>query len=623
MIADKGFGELLQELREKKNVTLDLLGVGLRDAGKLSRVETGKVEAEKLLRDRLLARLGVAEENYENYLHYSEYKEWRERQDIVHSILHRNMEEAKQQLEAYKDGHSVEQSLEYQFYLSMLVQIRRIEGAGKEELRELFRQTLELTVPGDSVNEPTKLLLSVEELNLLLEYVFYSEEEFSAAWYEALFSYVEGLGLDKLTMAKIYPKLVFYYCRKRKIEETDKVELSRLLQLCNKAIEILQKGNRMFYLWELLQIKEQVLQGLICRNADKGETAVKRLKEWQQTCVNWYTTLEEVYEEYGVTKETQDFCYLYVDREAYCIGDVIRIRRKMFGMTMQQLCDGICSERTISRLERNETAPHRNIVRELFYRLKIPAEFCRTDLVTGNPEAIWLFGEAKRKSNQRKVDESDALLKQISTMVSFEIPGNRQAIRRIELSNEWNRRRKNGEKLDRQYSVEQLKGILEDTIPYEIAVAPGEKYLTQNEVSCLHNIMNDSEYTYSEMEQCTVALYDLYENQRRFEECFDMYEFVMGAIASNFGNKGEYDLSDEIGIKIIKNGLLYRRMRRIYKEKYSMLWNDVQRVKNQHPAKKGVDTKKELLNCIYLCEMCDNVHQLSFLEDAMKNGIDE
>lgn len=42
MVIDKSFGELLQELREKKNVTLDVLGAGLCDAGKLSRIENGK-----------------------------------------------------------------------------------------------------------------------------------------------------------------------------------------------------------------------------------------------------------------------------------------------------------------------------------------------------------------------------------------------------------------------------------------------------------------------------------------------------------------------------------------------------------------------------------------------------
>ena len=52
-----------------------------------------------------------------------------------------------------------------------------------------------------------------------------------------------------------------------------------------------------------------------------------------------------------------------------------------------------------------------------------------------------------------------------------------------------------------------------------------------------------------------------------------------------------------------------------------MLWTDVQREKNQHPVKRGADTKEELLKCIYLCELCGDTHMLSFLKNALENGI--
>lgn len=622
MIPYKSFGELLNELREERHVTLERLGAGLCDVGKLSRIEAGKVEAKKALRDRLLDRLGVVEENYEAFLYYSEYKGWKEQQEIVHDILHDRLADAKEKLDIYQHNYSMEQPLEYQFYLSMLVQIRRREGASEQELGELFQQALYLTVSKEMAREPERILLSVEELNLLVEYVFFCGKEERLSWYDKLFSYVESRGLDRLAMAKMYPKLVYYYCQCWEIYGVkSRAEYSRLLKLCNKAIEILQKGNRMFFLWELLIIKEQLLQTLIDENAEKGEQAVKTLKEWKQTCVNWHTTLAEVYEEYGVSKETQDFCYIYVDREAHCIEDVIRMRRKMFGMSMKQLSEGICSERTVSRLERKAKEPHREIVGLLFERLKMPAEFCRKDLVTGKPEALRLLSEAKEKCNKKEFDASHSLLEQIKSMVSYEIPGNMQVIRRLELANEWHRKRINKEELDRRYFVEQLKEILGDTIPYEIAVAPGEKYLTQNEVACLQNIMIRANCTFEEEEQCVTALYELFEKQRRLEECFDIYELVMGTIASNLGNRGEYDLSNEIGLKILRGGLIYRRLGWIYKEKYDLVWNNIQRKKSQHSTKQSVEVKKEILKCINLCEMSGDLYELPFFEKVLEMGI--
>ena len=105
------------------------------------------------------------------------------------------------------------------------------------------------------------------------------------------------------------------------------------------------------------------------------------------------------------------------------------------------------------------------------------------------------------------------------------------------------------------------------------------------------------------------------------EECFDVYELVMGTIASDLGNKGEYDLSDEIGLKILMGGLIYRRLGWIYSELYDLLWNDIQRGKNQHQVKRGADTKKELLKCIYFCEMSGDLHHLSFYKRVLEEGM--
>lgn len=570
MVKDKSFGPFVRELREKRNINLEVLCEGLCDAGKMSRIENGKVEVEKLLRDRLLGRLGVAPENYENFLYYSEYQEWKERQDIVHCILHDRLEEAEQRLVKFKSRDLTKRPLEYQFYLAMQAQIQRKKGAGEEELGELFRRAVQLTIPEGTGEELTNHCISVEEVNLLVEDLFYHQGQNIKNNYEKMICYVEHLSLDTLAMAKIYPKIVYYLYQ---VWQEDgfgsKQEISKMLRLCNKAIEVLQNGRRMFYLWELLAVKEQLLQSIL-EDIEKNGAAGKQLLEWKQTCVNWRTALEEVYKEYNISKETQDFCYLYVDMEAHCIGDVIRMRRKMFGMTMQQLSEGICSERTISRLERNVTEPQREIVRLLFKRLHMAAEFCRNDLLTEDPEAKKLFGELKQSNNKNDCEKAEKLLNEISSRVSLEIPENKQAVRRVEIISEWNKQKREKESIDKRFFVEQLKEALGYTIPYEIAVAEGEKYLTQNELSCLQNILNRLDWTYPEMRQCVEALYHLFEEQRAMKECFGMYEFVMGIVASKLGNKGEYDYADAIGLKILKNTLIYRKLGNIYEEMYSL-----------------------------------------------------
>lgn len=617
MIKDNNFGSFLSEIRTKKKIKLEQLSDGLCAVSMLSRIESGKREAEKLLKDCLLQRLGVIPENYENFLYYSVYKHWKERQGIIHCILYNEIEKAQQLLEEYYKTHDMDYSLEEQFYLTMLGQIRSYQGAERKELKEIFKRAASLTIPQLEKRSLQKRILSVEELNLYLEYLHYKEDEKLLLKYEELFSYIDTMQLDTFAMAKIYPKLVYYFLLELGEELTsDKIKVAKWLNVCNNAITILQKANRMFYFWELLGIKEKLLLYLIEVNAGMELRQTDKLKQWLKQCRDWRETLGSIYDEYNVSKETKDFCYLYVDREVYCIGDVIRIRRKMFGMSMSKLSKGICSERTISRLERHETEPQRQLVRALFERLNMATELYKTDLITDNPEALELFIEWKKQVNDRKFERGEQLLEQIKSLISLEIPENAQALRRAEIISGFYKK-----SLSKKDYVEQLKEAIEYTIPYDVAMKLKEKYLTNNEISCIQNMITKMDWFHLELKECIEMLYDLFENQKQIENCLNMYEFVMTVVSSQLGNTKEYDISDKINIKILSNALLNRRIRASYSAMYNIAWNNAQREKEKHPNQEGVDIKSMLTKCIYLCEISGDLHRIPFYKEKLEKGI--
>lgn len=57
----------------------------------------------------------------------------------------------------------------------------------------------------------------------------------------------------------------------------------------------------------------------------------------------------------------------------YMIGDWIRTMRRYRGMTQKQLCDGICSIGTLSRIERGQQTPHGHTAEMLLSRLGLSA----------------------------------------------------------------------------------------------------------------------------------------------------------------------------------------------------------------------------------------------------------
>lgn len=593
------FGEFIAKLRNEKNISQEKLCEGLCTYSMLSRFERGEREPEKLLQNRFLTRLGVVPENYENFLYYKEYCRWEKRQGIIHHILEENIERAKELLEAYRQEYDMEYALEKQFYLAMLVQIRRYEGCEDAQLAEQFGQALELTVPDLGRYGFRNRILSLEELNLLLEFYYCSGESLNC--YEELLEYIEKMESTLLALAKIYPKTVYYYYKAWNKSDEQKDLANRMLELCDKAIELLRNANRMFYLWELFCMKEQLMPVLPVEVRTNPEVQ-KHLNE----CCEWRTTLEEIYREFGVSIAMYEFCYLYVESENYCIGDVIRIRWKMLGLSQRRLCEGICDERTVSKLERNLSRPQRDVVQQLFDRLNLSTELCRTELVTDSQEAIEKYKELQHENNNHNYEVVNNLIEELRNLVSLEIASNRQLLLRNNCINRYNHGNISSEKY-----VREMKSALECTVPYSRVKASREKYLTNEEIACIHNMTLKIASGYVEMEECISILKDLCEMPRYPINYLRMYEFIMASISSYLGNCGEYKKSDEIKNMIVRVLLKNRKICGIHEALYGKVWNRIQENRNNKTVLR--ECRTELYKCIIISKLCnDNERKLIY-----------
>ena len=73
----------------------------------------------------------------------------------------------------------------------------------------------------------------------------------------------------------------------------------------------------------------------------------------------------------------RDCVYLYQQRWVFYIGDVLRIRREMYGLTQKELCSGICSVKTLRRAEKKESNMQQAYLGALLRRLGLSKEFQR------------------------------------------------------------------------------------------------------------------------------------------------------------------------------------------------------------------------------------------------------
>ena len=607
------FGEFISKLRIEKGISLEQLSDGLCDFSLLSRFERGEREPEKLLQNRFLTRLGTVPENYENFLYYKEYCCWEKRQGIIHNILEEHMETAKQLLEEYRQEYDMNYSLEKQFYLAMLAQIRRYEGCEKEELAMLFEEALQLTVPDIDARSFRNRVLSLEELNLLLEYRYCKGKGVSLQFYETLLEYIEKMERTMLAMAKIYPKTVYYYYEAWKsFGDTKEDRSERMLELCDKAIELLRNANRMFYLWELFCMREELIPKL-----PKEFLQDEKFLSYGKDCREWRETLEELYQEYKVSIAMYEFCYLYVESENYCIGDVIRIRRKMLGLSQEKLSKGICDSRTVSRLERHIRKPQKEIVQQLFDRLNLSTELCRTELVTDSQEAIEKYIELRVLNNKRDFQRIDRIIKELYDMISLEIPVNRQVLLRKEIMCQYIYGL-----ITKEEYFSGIKNALECTIPYKKVIKEGEKYLTNEELSCIQNFILIQEQASDEMKKCSSVLIEYYEKMPYPENYLRMYQYVMAIMASYLGNVGDYATSDIICKKVIGLLLINRRSGGIHEALYTLLWNYEKRC-NKQTCIGREKLVYELERCIHIGEITKNINRTQIYVDKRNKILSE
>lgn len=593
------FPALIRKAREIQDITMEALCKDICSFSMMGKIERGERLAGKELRDRILARLGVCSDGYENFLFYEDYLVWKRRQRIVNAIEKSDFDTAEKELAAYgkKNGAF---NLEKQFCLVMRAQIMQKRHEDPAVIASLYEEAVKLTVSDIDHVLIKKLCLSVQELDMILEYERCCRPERLASRCEEILAYISSEVFDTYSYVKIYPKVIYYLYLSTPERDRD---WNRLLCLSNRGIEQLRTTGRMYYLWELIEIRREGLIWLLDRIENDGEG---RKREAVQKVIDmmtdWLEALDFVHELCGTHRRMETSCYLYQQKEAYCISDVIRRRREMLGMTKKALCEGICSEKTIGRLEAKKTKPQIEIVRLLFERLNLSGEYQRAQIVSKDVKASSIVGEIGVWTNKRDYNKVAMLLAELEQYISLESPINKQYKEQFE-----SRIKSGCGLISKEESKQSFRKILEYTIPFEAIAKGKEKYLTNVEMQCLLNISicigNSRENTAFDI---LLELCKQLEEDEGILEHIAVWETIMTNVANIYGDRGEYDLSDAISMKTMKMCVYCYRIRLIDMHLYINLWNYAERKKKNIPAKQGYQEELYLKRCITLCQINKN-----------------
>lgn len=591
--ADQDFAKLLKNIRTEEKVSLDQLAMGLMSASQLVKIENGERPINKNIRDRLLERLGIAKELYENLLDLCDFEEWDYKKKILSAIQNKKIEDAYRLLKEYKAHLRENDRINHQFILAMWGEVLKQEGASKEKIAECYRKAVILTIPDAEKVWWEKRPLSVLEMNLLLETLVYGNETDDLYKYRLLMDYVDMGYYDEIMKAKIYPKIVYYYLKKQILfKEYWNVETqTENLKICEKAIDKLRDAGRTYYLVELLEIEIQILETMpedaVTEHLEKNGTDRINAKELM-------SMIKNLYAEYEVPAYMQDCTYFYQQKWIFSMKDVLRTRREMFGLTQEQLCEGICSVKSLRRAEKGQTDMQRETLKKLLNRLGLSGQMQWSRLITSDREVIRMAEELADYINDRKFSVASKQLESLKSRIDLDIPQNKQYFLEKQALLEFEQG-----KVTREEFVKMEKEALECTLRAENLYRKENVYLTEREIICISNSWKGMEEKEKrESINLILRLYDNYVLNNGLSQAISVYEIVTEAAVNELGNSGEHVRAEKIDRKSIKASLSCRRVWDIHYKIYDILWNEKEIQKKNKEKNRNMEMTDGLMKCI-------------------------
>lgn len=599
------FFALLEQSMEQQGVSAKKLSEGICSVSMISRVRQGERVPDQMLRDRLMNRLGISEERSENFLCYEDYIKWKARMTILKCVDYKETAKARRLLVEYARSEDFAHSIEQQFYHAMDAQLMMYERTDDTALADKLETALKLTVPNIDQKRVTDLQLATIELNLILEYEKYRHPARLIQRCDEILQYIDQSALDDENKAKIFPKAAWYQCVA--LSKEPDINYPKILKNSTRAIEYLRTTKKMYYLWELLSAREEALDAWAGKLRESGEE--KRANVLARMCQenhDWKRAIMKVYEQCGLPPQTNNFCYLYIQprQVIYCINEVIRRRRKMLDISRKELCEGICDEKTIERLEKDNAKTQMPILRELFKRLNFSGELQQEDIVTDSREALDLLHKLVKYINNFDYANVKKTLQELVTHLDMEIPQNRQYVTKAEGIQLWLQGEENGEQAFRK-----AKEALECTISLETIKTGSSLYLTDGEVSCIHNMAlytgTDKMNDYWEILE---RLRHQYESDDEVDEHLKQYEWLTSSLANVFSMAGMYAQSNNYAQKVILLDVRYRRIDCIAHNLNFISWNNTQAQEKDNQINAEKDRISAVKSCIALSQFSRETH---------------
>lgn len=427
LVVENEIGKTIRILRLDVGKTREEISHGLCSLSVLQRLEAGERFADKKLIDALIQRLGKSSDKFEFVLGKVEYEIHQKRIAIDHAFEMEEYDECRELLEKFAKECKKDDNLNLQYIQKMKFLLRDLEYHTVDEAEELILRIIRITSLNFCVENMEERLLCTEECKLiyLLALTEIEAERFEKATtiLAKLSFYLEKHFSDVEERIKLYPQIAYslsmcyeYYG-----------QYAKEIEIAEKAIELLEENGRIYLLEELLECYKN---GLFWEKEGKKIVLTEEEEEKKRELENQIEVLKQIQKEYGSSSRSgigiNTISHNYGGQEVHLIHEVLERKRRIKGLTQEQLSTGICEPETLSRLLNGKQTPNKNTYRMLAECLELDTERCRPYLSVEDYEIYEKQRRLGTYLQQKEYILAEKLFQEIEKALPQNIAKNRQ-----------------------------------------------------------------------------------------------------------------------------------------------------------------------------------------------------
>ncbi len=412
-------GRMLFYEREKMGETQRNIAEGIISIPELSRVESGGMEIDYFTLQALFERLGKSVDKLELAVSSNEYDAIEYRVGIEHSIEIRDLHMLRKLRNKYSKYNEQKRPIHKQ-YITMLYAMEWYVGeCDYASCLYWMEQALAYTLSEDWRQKVrTRQRLCNQEIKIMLV-IAYCQWKLGDTGgldedLEQLGGYILRYYTDTEEQVKVYPHCAWLlgqlYLEQNRFEEA--------YAICRRGMSSLIENGSLNPMWEMLELEE------VCLNRLGKEAELTQCRKYQEA-------VRFLYEATGRHLESDmmaAFMKSTFQGEFVITNELVRDLREAKGVSQEELCEGICAQETLSKIETGSRSPNKKNLYRLLKKMGMERENYYGFIETDKYELYEKVREYNRCFPKGKTEEARKLLDEIEKGIDMTKLVNRQFI---------------------------------------------------------------------------------------------------------------------------------------------------------------------------------------------------